>query len=350
MLPTSEMAAQMRRWKTILLRHTLVLPCIVTAGLLLEALAQETPCLRRTVMASVLTLAGQPVASVPTSSFKGEFRRKPVRILSATRDLGPRRIVVLLDASGSMAGLTKGKWDLVLRAATDVAAHAPPDSSVALLVFNDKVKQKVDFSAGPQAVLERIAQVRAGLTPDRLPAGRTPLRDAVLEGLKLLEPATPGDVIYAITDGGDNASKSSPVAVEKALVSAGIRLFAFLVVDYPGLRRVPEELYGPDDFLQLVQATGGSTLQLNATRRSEPRYPVEERDRLALGAVTGQLYLQMAQFYRLEVELPEPVNKRRGWKLEMVNERGAKMKEWQVAYQATLLPCKSTAERSKENK
>src|SRR3989442_225442 len=144
MLPTSEMAAQMRRWKTILLRHTLVLPCIVTAGLLLEALAQETPCLRRTVMASVLTLADQPVASVPTSSFKGEFRRKPVRILSATRDLGPRRMVVLLDASGSMAGLTKGKWDLVLR---DVAAHAPPDSSVALLVFNDKVKQKVDFSA-----------------------------------------------------------------------------------------------------------------------------------------------------------------------------------------------------------
>src|SRR2546425_7654913 len=88
------MAAQMRPWKTIFLRHTLVLPCIVTAGLLLEALAQETPCLRRTVMASVLTLAGQPVASVPTSSFKGEFRRKPVRILSATRDLGPRRIVV----------------------------------------------------------------------------------------------------------------------------------------------------------------------------------------------------------------------------------------------------------------
>src|SRR2546428_12528825 len=109
MLPTFEMAAQMRRWKTIFLRHTLVLPGIVAAGLLLEALAQETPCLRRTVMASV-TLAGQPVASVPTSSFKGEFRGKPVRILSATRDLGPRRIVVLLDASASMAGFQKEKW------------------------------------------------------------------------------------------------------------------------------------------------------------------------------------------------------------------------------------------------
>src|SRR5947209_6985351 len=347
MLTTSEMAVQMRPWKTIFLRHTLVLPCIVAAGLLLEALAQETPCLRRTVMASVM-LAGQPVASVSTSSFKGEFRGKPVRILSATRDVGPRRIVVLIDASGSMVGLTKGKWDLVLRAATDVAAHAPPDSSVALLVFNDKVKQEVDFSAGPKAVLERIAQVRAGRTPDRLPAGRTPLRDAVLEGLKLLEPATPGNVIYAITDGGDNASKSSSGAVEKALVSAGIRLFVFLVEDYPGLRRVPEES-GPLNFLQLVQATGGSTVQLSA-RWSEPRYPVEERDRLALRAATEGLYLQMAQFYRLEVELPEPVTKRREWKLEMVNERGAKMKEWQVAYQATLLPCESTTERSKENK
>ncbi len=350
MLPTSEMAAQMRRWKTIFLRHTLVLSCIVTAGLLLEALAQETPCLRRTVMASVLTLAGQPVASVLTSSFKGEFRGKPVRILSATRDLGPRRIVVLLDASGSMAGLTKGKWDLVLRAASDVAAHAPPDSSVALLVFNDKVKQEVDFSAGPKAVLERIAQVREGRTPDRLPAGRTPLRDAVLEGLKLLEPVTPGDVIYVITDGGDNASKSSSIAVEKALLSAGIRLFGFLAADGPELRRTPEELSGPHDFLQLVQATGGNALQLNGTSWSEPRYPEEERDRMALTAATRRLYLQMAQFYRLEVELPEPVNKRRGWKLEMVNERGAKMKEWQVAYQATLLPCKPSSEPRKQDK
>src|SRR5437870_11357441 len=157
-------------------------------------------------MASVM-LAGQPVASVSTSSFKGEFRGKPVRILSATRNLGPRRIVVLLDASGSMVGLTKGKWDLVLRAAGDVAAHAPPDSSVALLVFNDKVKQEVDFSAG-------------------------------------------------------------------------IRLFVFLVEDYPGLRRVPEES-GPLNFLQLVQATGGRTVQLSA-RWSEPRYPVEDGDRVDL--------------------------------------------------------------------
>src|SRR2546427_244006 len=249
-----------------------------------------------------------------------------------------------------MVGLTKGKWDLVLRAAGDSPAHAPPDSSGALLVSTDKVKKKVDFSAGPKAVLERIAKVREGRTPDRLPAGRTPLLDTVLEGLKLLEPATPGDVIYAITDGGDNASKSSSGAVEKALVSAGIRLFGFLVSDGPGLQRTPEEESGPLNFLQLVQATGGSTLQLSGTVFSGLRYPVEEKDRLALRADTERLYLQMAQFYRLEVELPEPVTKPRRWKLEMVNERGAKMKEWQVAYQATLLPCESTAERSKENK
>src|SRR5437660_12815431 len=106
------MAAQMRRWKTIFLRHTLVLPCIVTAGLLLVALAQETPCLRRTVMASVLTLAVQPVASVSTSSFKGELRRKRVLVLSAMRDVGRRRFVVLLYAIGSSAGLATRDWDL----------------------------------------------------------------------------------------------------------------------------------------------------------------------------------------------------------------------------------------------
>src|SRR2546428_13652605 len=118
MLPTFEMAAQMRRWKTIFLRHTLVLPCIVAAGLLLEALAQETPCLRRTVMASVM-LAGQPVASVSTSRFKGEFRAKPVRILPATGAVGPRGSLVIMDSSGSKRGFKRGKRRAVLRWGSD---------------------------------------------------------------------------------------------------------------------------------------------------------------------------------------------------------------------------------------
>src|SRR5712692_5716164 len=170
MLPTSEMAAQMRPWKMIFIRHTLVLSCIVTAGLLLEALAQETPCLRRTVMASVLTTAGQPVASVPASSFRGTFRGKPVRVLSATRDLGPRRIVVLLDASGSM-GQPPGKWELARGAVREIVLTSPAEYQIAFLIFTEKVDRVVGFPEGRKAAADGLA----ALEPGRgwIPKGKT---------------------------------------------------------------------------------------------------------------------------------------------------------------------------------
>ena len=337
----------MRRWKTILLRHTLVLPCIMTAGLLLEALAQETPCLRRTVMASV-TLAGQPVASVPTSSFKGEFRGKPVRILSATRDLGPRRIVVLLDASGSMLESSNGKWLLARRAASDLVMTASPEFQMALLVFAKKVDAVVGFAEGRKATAEKLTALGAGTKTFPKGPRLTALYDAILVALGMLEPAHPGDIIYAITDGGDNASRARPDEVERALFAAGVRFFTFFLLPYR--TRPPEEMAGLSDLPRLAETTGGNALFTPGSQGYGRGYKLDEKEQAALGFSLKMLYSQVIQFYRLEVELPEPVNKRRGWKLEMVNERGAKMKEWQVAYQATLLPCKSTTERSKENK
>jgi len=95
--------------------------------------AQEPPCLQRTAVANVLTEAGQQVADVPASSFRGTFRGKPVRVVSATRDLGPRRIVVLLDASGSMG--QPGKWELARGAVREIVLTSPAEYQIAFLIF-----------------------------------------------------------------------------------------------------------------------------------------------------------------------------------------------------------------------
>src|SRR5207302_11329952 len=85
--------------------------------------------------------------------------------------------------------------------------------------------------------------------------GHTALYDTILEALKSLEPTQPGDAIYVITDGGENASAEKLTQLEDSLESSGVRLFAFLLggpwLTSPGQWSVT-------DLYALVRESGGS--------------------------------------------------------------------------------------------
>lgn len=49
----------------------------------------------------------------------------------------------------------------------------------------------------------------------------------------------------------------------------------------------------------------------------------------------------MTTFYRLEIELPQEVDKPREWRLELVPREGFKVKDLRVVYQRKLLPCEA---------
>ena len=304
--------------------------------------AQEPPCLQRTVVANVLTEAGQPVADVPASSFRGTFRGKPVRVLSATRDLGPRRVVVLLDASGSM--LDGGaKWPLARRAVGDILNALPAKNQITLLVFAAKVDAVVGFSEGRQAIADKIAALEAGRKAFPKGSRNTALLDAMLQGLSLLQPAQQGDVIYLISDGGDNASRAEPDKLERELLATGVRLFALGFVDPSGNRsRTRDELIGSSLLHDFAEDTGGALLILEG-------YSFEGKREAELNLSLRRLYSQMTEFYRLEVALAEPIDKPGRWKLKLVDDDGKEVKPWHPAYQSVLLPCNPPTAKRKEN-
>jgi hypothetical protein len=51
------------------------------------------------------------------------------------------------------------------------------------------------------------------------------------------------------------------------------------------------------------------------------------------------IYREMADYYRLQVELPGPVNKEHEWNLELLDENGRKRKEVDILYPREILPC-----------
>ena len=68
-------------------------------------------------------------------------------MLDATYSFAPRRIVVLLDMSASMAGEPDHtKWRIASEAVQDLLTEAPSEVSIALLTFSDQVHDVFDFS------------------------------------------------------------------------------------------------------------------------------------------------------------------------------------------------------------
>lgn len=315
------------------------LPVLVLV-LPLSVHAQEGPCatgagLRRTVPVNVIDRQGNQVRGLTAANFRAEFRGQWVKILSATWDSGPRRIVILLDISDSMNG-PPGKKQLAVAGVQHLVRWAAPGSSLTLLIFDEKVEGELDLVPGDQSVAEQVARVLVEHHVDPRKSGRTALLDTIVQGLALLDPPHLGDVVYAITDGGDNRSRTKRRAVENAAQAAGVRIFAFFVPTPPFERVDPEVIGAPSLVRELTQSSGGNALTIDST---DALYDFKEKDRVVLSQDARRLYRQMAEFYRVEVELPGELKEPQGWKLEVVDAANKRQKDLAVIYPRKLLPC-----------
>ena len=186
--------------------------------------AQQAPCSTRTLLVNVIDQEGKP-AQVSADSFRAKYHGHSVDILSVTSVAASRRIVLLLDATGSMQdGL---KWEAEQLLARDIV-QGPPDSSFALMIFGSDIEDKIGFAQGPVALAKKLNDLPSEL--QAIPKGerKTALYDAILAALNELTPPREGDTIYVITDGEDNRSTNKPSQVEPRLLAVGVRPFAFL--------------------------------------------------------------------------------------------------------------------------
>jgi len=335
------------------MKKVLVIGSFGLALLLCSAAAcgQDAPCLRRTVIVNVVTEAGFPVRDLVLNDFSAKLGSKPVGLLTLTPQTAFPRIVLVLDASGSMAAPSV-KWERVRQMALDLVRKAPEASPIALIVFGSQVVVRVDFTQGRTAVLEQLLTIQPG--NNILKKGRlTALWDALLEAVQILQPAMPGDVIYAITDGVDNHSRTRPTEIERRLIASGVRLFINVpFISVPAISpfqagpvplladrvRTPEELNAAHEISKLTEATGGAVFYVPPSILLQKPSP-DEKYLAQLSAAVAPLYEQMKNYYQLEIDLPVEVDKARPWKLELVKTPDKKRKGLHLAYPRKLLPC-----------
>jgi len=303
--------------------------------------AQDSGCTQRTIAVGVVDGAWNLVPNLSAANFRGKLRGHDVQILSAAADTSPRRIVLLLDASGSMVS-PGGGWPIEKSISEYLIRFSPPQGSIAEMTFGERIFDSAGFDQDRLALLQRQALLFRVCEMGHH-GGRTALYDAIARAQGALGIPKVGDVIFALTDGGDNHSHIDGKKAQEDLLSAGVRLFAAIIITQKLAERArsPEAMIeGPVHLHDMVEATGGNGLNLPYTGSKPPfKYMHATGSADAVNFALQRLFRQMGEFYRLELSLPETVEKPTKWKLEVVNADGKPMKGVEVHYPQELMPC-----------
>lgn len=287
-------------------------------------------CENRALLANVVDVRGQQIGQLTSAQFRASIQGQPIKVVSARFETQPKRILILLDVSGSMWADPE-QWQLVKLIAGDVVSSGPPQADFALATFSNKFETNVKFRQGRDAVRRSIASLDPSLRGAPKSSGETALDDAILQAASLFGNAQAGDALYAITDGLDNESSSSTSKVIQYLGQRDLRLFASVVHNArfvpmsSGPRSDGAELVG-----NIVKETGGYHVALETDQPAKAFGKAQNALR--------QLYDLMASFYLLDLDLPKELDKPRELKLTVVDSNGNKQKGT-IFYRQKVFPC-----------
>jgi hypothetical protein len=308
--------------------------------------AQDASCLHRTLTLNIFDTRGRLIRGLEPGDFEAKLRGKPVKILSIAPDNRPHRIAVLLDTSGTVLGQPDAEeWVAAHSIASHISHTTLQDTSLALLLFSDKVNEQIDFPKGARVIADRLSAIGndSSYAQEYL-RGSTALRDAVLAAMQLL--GTPGfsDAIYVIGDGSDNKSRNGFHVVRDALVSRGVRLHISMlsfgsVAGISGWSRRSEES-DPQESADLAAASGGLVLgRLGVGPFRKEFYNLKGKQRDSTETALNSMYMGMTRNDLVEIELPQALDNWTKWSLELSPQQKKVHKDWFVIYPHELAPC-----------
>jgi hypothetical protein len=303
--------------------------------------AQATDCQRRTVPASVVDSEGYPLGGLTPARFAATLNKQPVTIQGAKMDAQPRRVVILLDISGSVRNKAGDKWKVALQVAGDITSYLPAEHSVALVTFSDRIHDELGFAKSRMDIIQRLKELATRKPPADASKEETAPVIAVRKALNMLKPARAGDVVYIISDSEENASRRGRDEAAEALLAARVRVFASLLTLCNPEWRTADNLPPRTPIAEtLANVTGGAVLhRCGLGPTGQETYVANAEEQRKLGAALLALYRQMAEFYQLEVRLPEPVHKPRDWNLALVPGDGFAPEGLRLLYPQKLPRC-----------
>lgn len=297
--------------------------CLPALALLLACSAVASECSAPSILLNAFDRDFDIQRDLRAEDIKVEVDHKQALIHSLSFDTNPRRIVLMVDTSGSMeASPQKRGWGSGLPAAAYAVEVVPASASSELVTFSDELRRESSDFENRKLVSARVLDLAK-----RQPKGRTSLFDSIERVLIEFKELHLGDAIYVVTDGGDNRSTGSLPKLKEELISRGIRVLLFLVAR--GGPQTEEEMSGAAELDGFAESTGGVVV----------RFPAEiaGSERAQLDKLAPRIVAQVEGVYRLELGISE-VGRTARVKVAFVD-RGRIKNTRNIAYSQQIVPC-----------
>ncbi len=308
-----------------------VLPMLLFFGFL--ALAQD--CTQAIPINVLDKKTGMAVMPLQPGTFQARMGEVAIPI-SGVQKVEHRRVLVLVDQSGSMAPknsvgiFQKEALEAVDETMGKLLEELPAGTSVAYGFFNDAWVFTPGFLSDPAQLRAAIVETRKQLP--RPGKGETPLFDALHQAMLRFGEPQPGDTIMVLPDTGENRSKIHPGAVEEELRRSGLRLALLLVQQHAPVEVTPYW----DTLISLAEDTGGAVGTIETADRSWLSRKDSEPNREALRRFWTQ---EVLGGYVMRVQTPTTLAKARKWSVRIDARTSPELKGAIIQYPPKLTPC-----------
>jgi len=254
------------------------------------------------------------------------------RIQHLELDSAPRRILLLLDTSGSMGNYQTLSWSNVAEFTRRFTRQRDGDDAIGLDTFAEKDQVLVPFTADSQLVVTHLDEVKnSGM-------GRTMLGNALTQILARKENQLRfGDAIVLVSDGDRSQDDKTDFArLRDALIRGGIRI---CLVRVPSI--IPTDAtVDATDVSSLVSDTGGIELDMAGTMPVQLGNGVRVNSQ-ALDSNAKAAYAFVRAYYQVSLEVSGTLGKPNRLHLEVVDQKRRKLKGVKLNYPRYLLPLSS---------
>ena len=277
--------------------------------------AQTASCFQRSVSVNIL-MQGTKTQELMASELAAKLGKDQVKILSVLPGEPPHRVIVLLDSSGSVLS-SPFAWQAYLAMARNLLTNLPEGTPATLVVFADLIDMKIPVTDDRAKLESQFKTLETGWGYFRKPRASA-IWDAMKATSDMFGEPREGDVLYVLSDGGDNASYIKFKDVETNFRSKPIKLQLISI-------RVEAPSHAGAEALQklknLAMETGGATTEISGKSKLQ------------------SIFQAVPRFYRMEIEVPARL---KNTEKSTVTVTGATIEGTDVKYSGRLASCSGT--------
>jgi hypothetical protein len=269
---------------------------------------KDAPC-TISFPANVVVPDGRLIRDLNASHFVAQGKHEPVKVVAATEDRGPRRILLVLETGRDVPERVRAaEYSIV----ADMLSEARPEDSFDLLTTRGPNKE-VGFGQSRDAILVAVKELETNTDSKHHGNG---VLDALMAAARWFDEPKIGDAILLMSMGLESEHHASFKQVRKELTDRQVRVFSLLFAP-----RMLGEIYGPlvrlsaagrpqllsnpavfanrEDESSLSWGSGGYSVQVDIVGDGQREERLTDDKLEALITAASRMQSAITEYYRL---------------------------------------------------